>query len=313
MPVNNLLTAHGQDIDDPEEGIVLSLPVLATNNPSPVQLAVQQHCRTMSRYFCPCTLSSIARTISERLRTVLLSSASSSCPVRNLNENAKAEAVAMTVESFLLFSQSIPSQNLGFVDSRAARLDLTVADRDLSIVQSPTILSSNRGGGTTGAGELRITLSCSFSSRLVLSYLGLILFSRLSPSPLIYINQKISSLRSRLEDYTPVRFLAGLAIQRPLQARCFEKFFHSPRAGLRHLWDHRLIRGAADRIVRLDGSGLCDEAATREPPRESGRCWWCCLVLLDDQGSEEHVAAKEGISSRGEIQYHHPAAGLGDG
>lgn len=55
-------------------------------------------------------------------------------------------------ESFLLFSQSIPSQNLGFVNSKATVLDLTIGGRDLSINQSPTILSSNRAGGTTGAG-----------------------------------------------------------------------------------------------------------------------------------------------------------------
>jgi hypothetical protein len=63
-----------------------------------------------------------------------------------------SHAEASALEAFLLFSQSLPSHNLGFVDSTAARLHLTVADRDLSIVQSPTILSSNRGGGTTGAG-----------------------------------------------------------------------------------------------------------------------------------------------------------------
>ncbi|KAH6716872.1 hypothetical protein BKA61DRAFT_313054 [Leptodontidium sp. MPI-SDFR-AT-0119] len=60
-------------------------------------------------------------------------------------------------ESFLLFSQSIPSQNLGFVDSKATLLELTIGDRDLSITQSPTILSSNRGGGTTGAVVWKIT------------------------------------------------------------------------------------------------------------------------------------------------------------
>ncbi|KAL2061788.1 hypothetical protein VTL71DRAFT_7166 [Oculimacula yallundae] len=60
-------------------------------------------------------------------------------------------------ESFLLFSQSIPSQNLGFVDSKATLLDMTIGDRDLSINQSPTILSSNRGGGTTGAVVWKIT------------------------------------------------------------------------------------------------------------------------------------------------------------
>jgi len=60
-------------------------------------------------------------------------------------------------ESFLLFSQSIPSQNLGFVDSKATLLELTIGDRDLTINQSPTILSSNRGGGTTGAVVWKIT------------------------------------------------------------------------------------------------------------------------------------------------------------
>jgi len=60
-------------------------------------------------------------------------------------------------ESFLLFSQSIPSQNLGFVDSKATLLELTINGRDLTIHQSPTILSSNRGGGTTGAVVWKIT------------------------------------------------------------------------------------------------------------------------------------------------------------
>lgn len=60
-------------------------------------------------------------------------------------------------ESFLLFSQSIPSQNLGFVDSKATILELTIGNSDLLIHQSPTILSSNRGGGTTGAVVWKIT------------------------------------------------------------------------------------------------------------------------------------------------------------
>jgi hypothetical protein len=53
----------------------------------------------------------------------------------------------------LLFSQSIPSQNLGFVDSRATSIEIAVGGRDLTIRQSPTILSSTRDGGTTGAGD----------------------------------------------------------------------------------------------------------------------------------------------------------------
>ncbi|KAH8205546.1 hypothetical protein TruAng_000252 [Truncatella angustata] len=60
-------------------------------------------------------------------------------------------------ETFLLFSQDIPSQNLGFVDSRASKLDLTIAGKDYVINQSPTVLSSNRAGGTTGAVLWKIT------------------------------------------------------------------------------------------------------------------------------------------------------------
>lgn len=43
-------------------------------------------------------------------------------------------------ETFLLFSQDIPSQNLGFVDARAAEISVTVAGRDYTLHQSPTIL-----------------------------------------------------------------------------------------------------------------------------------------------------------------------------
>ncbi|KAI9640709.1 Ribosomal protein lysine methyltransferase [Ciborinia camelliae] len=60
-------------------------------------------------------------------------------------------------EAFLLFSQTIPSQNLGFVNSKATEIDLTINGRDLTIYQSPTILSSNRDGGTTGAVIWKIT------------------------------------------------------------------------------------------------------------------------------------------------------------
>ncbi|KAL8952272.1 MAG: hypothetical protein Q9222_001803 [Ikaeria aurantiellina] len=56
-------------------------------------------------------------------------------------------------ETFLVFSQSIPSQDLGFVDPKAATLELELAGKNLSILQSPTLLASNRKGGTTGAGQ----------------------------------------------------------------------------------------------------------------------------------------------------------------
>ncbi|KAI1326286.1 hypothetical protein F5Y16DRAFT_233248 [Xylariaceae sp. FL0255] len=58
-------------------------------------------------------------------------------------------------ETFLLFSQEIPSQNLGFVDSKATTIDLTIGGNDYTINQSPTIL--NRPGSTTGAVIWKIT------------------------------------------------------------------------------------------------------------------------------------------------------------
>ncbi|KAK8051580.1 hypothetical protein PG993_002965 [Apiospora rasikravindrae] len=64
---------------------------------------------------------------------------------------------AATLETFLLFSQEIPSQNLGFVDARASSLDLTVAGKDYVIHQTPAVLSSNRAGGTTGAVLWKVT------------------------------------------------------------------------------------------------------------------------------------------------------------
>ena len=60
--------------------------------------------------------------------------------------------LAVALETFELFSQDLPSQNLGFIDPKAATVELTIAGRDLTVHQSPSILSSNRAGGTTGAG-----------------------------------------------------------------------------------------------------------------------------------------------------------------
>ena len=56
-------------------------------------------------------------------------------------------------ESFILFSQPLPSLDLGFVDSRATDVTVTVGEREYSIEQSPGLLNSSRKGGTTGAGE----------------------------------------------------------------------------------------------------------------------------------------------------------------
>ena len=60
-------------------------------------------------------------------------------------------------ETFLLFAHCIPSQNLGYVDKTVASVELSIAGRDFTIQQSPTLLSSNRPGGTTGAVLWKIT------------------------------------------------------------------------------------------------------------------------------------------------------------
>lgn len=60
-------------------------------------------------------------------------------------------------EAFLIYSQSIPSQNLGFVDSKAPVLVVDVAGRELTVHQSPSLLTSNRKEGTTGAVVWKVT------------------------------------------------------------------------------------------------------------------------------------------------------------
>ncbi|KAM5348343.1 hypothetical protein ACJ41O_008167 [Fusarium nematophilum] len=67
-------------------------------------------------------------------------------------------------ETFLLYAQPIPSLNLGFIDPRAPSVDVSIAGRDFTIYQSPSVLSSSRAGGTTGAVLWKI--SPSFASWL---------------------------------------------------------------------------------------------------------------------------------------------------
>lgn len=67
------------------------------------------------------------------------------------------EILDVDEETFLLFSQPIVNQNLGFIDSKAILLELTVGNRDLLIAQSPGLLSSSRQQGTTGAVVWKIT------------------------------------------------------------------------------------------------------------------------------------------------------------
>ncbi|RJE19838.1 hypothetical protein PHISCL_07831 [Aspergillus sclerotialis] len=60
-------------------------------------------------------------------------------------------------ESFFIFSSPIPTSNLGFIDSHAPFLDISIHDNDYSIIQSQGLLSSKREGGTTGAVLWKIT------------------------------------------------------------------------------------------------------------------------------------------------------------
>ncbi|KAF2125073.1 hypothetical protein P153DRAFT_119240 [Dothidotthia symphoricarpi CBS 119687] len=60
-------------------------------------------------------------------------------------------------EAFVVFSQDIPSQSLGFIDSQVATLDVTIAGCDLTIHQSRGLLTSDRKTGTTGAVVWKVT------------------------------------------------------------------------------------------------------------------------------------------------------------
>ncbi|KAK3488082.1 uncharacterized protein B0T23DRAFT_407259 [Neurospora hispaniola] len=62
-------------------------------------------------------------------------------------------------ETYDLYAQDLPSSDLGIIDPKTAELQLTVAGRELTIHQSPGILSSARAGGTTGAGAPSSSLS----------------------------------------------------------------------------------------------------------------------------------------------------------
>ncbi|KAI1503840.1 hypothetical protein F5X99DRAFT_77522 [Biscogniauxia marginata] len=105
-------------------------------------------------------------------------------------------------ETFLLFSQEIPSQNLGFVDSHATALDLSIAGRDYTIHQSPTIL--HRPGSTTGAVVWKIT-------PLVAAWLA-------SPDNLLWSASALSPSSSVLELGCGISGLVGLVLA-PLVTR----------------------------------------------------------------------------------------------
>ncbi|KAF7716232.1 Uncharacterized protein PECH_005101 [Penicillium ucsense] len=74
-----------------------------------------------------------------------------------LARTASEEVVDVEEEAFYLFSQEISTPNLGFVDSRAPTLDVQIGGNEYTVHQSPSLLSSSRAGGTTGAVLWKIT------------------------------------------------------------------------------------------------------------------------------------------------------------
>ncbi|RFU73145.1 hypothetical protein TARUN_9110 [Trichoderma arundinaceum] len=78
-------------------------------------------------------------------------------PLQELISHLEDEIQDPDEETFLLYSNAIPSQGLGFIDSHASVLDLQLGGRDVAIHQSPGVLASSRKGGTTGAVLWKIT------------------------------------------------------------------------------------------------------------------------------------------------------------
>ena len=72
-------------------------------------------------------------------------------PLEDLLSSFGEEILDPEEESFLLFTQGVSSLDLDLVDAKNTSLEIPISGRDLTIRQSPTLLSSNREGGTTGA------------------------------------------------------------------------------------------------------------------------------------------------------------------
>lgn len=60
-------------------------------------------------------------------------------------------------ETFLVFSDNIPSENLGFVDRTASSVDVVIGSHEFTITQSPGLLRSSVDRGTTGAVLWKVT------------------------------------------------------------------------------------------------------------------------------------------------------------
>ncbi|KAJ5811249.1 hypothetical protein N7447_007480 [Penicillium robsamsonii] len=74
----------------------------------------------------------------------------------NLLANGE-EVIDVDEESFLLFAQDIASNNLGMLNPRAPSVEISINGNEYITHQSPSLLSSHRAGGTTGAVLWKIT------------------------------------------------------------------------------------------------------------------------------------------------------------
>ncbi|KAJ6169328.1 hypothetical protein N7497_002171 [Penicillium chrysogenum] len=70
---------------------------------------------------------------------------------------SQEEVIDVNEESFLLFAQDIPSNNLGMLNPRAPSVEISINGNEYTVHQSPSLLSSHRAGGTTGAVLWKIT------------------------------------------------------------------------------------------------------------------------------------------------------------
>jgi predicted nicotinamide N-methyase len=68
-----------------------------------------------------------------------------------MNEAFGEQVRDATEETFALFSADLPSNSLGFVDSKADEVDVEIGTRSFVLKQSPGLLISQRDSGTTGA------------------------------------------------------------------------------------------------------------------------------------------------------------------
>ncbi|KAK4867637.1 hypothetical protein LT330_001147 [Penicillium expansum] len=78
-------------------------------------------------------------------------------PHTNISPKYPKYSQLTRIESFLLFAQDIPSNNLGMLNPRAPSVDISINGHEYTIHQSPSLLSSHRAGGTTGAVLWKIT------------------------------------------------------------------------------------------------------------------------------------------------------------